>query len=135
MFWRDDKGLEIYNTAIWANRGDDLLLLPVWEKLEAYVRPRSNRFQLRSIEQGKMKREFITRAQTLIYDSGYPAENREEMLRDTFEFGIKIDKVRRDAIAIGNDLIYQQIYDVAKTEESTAAQMDIIAEKTAARKR
>ena len=43
--------------------------------------------------------EFITRARTLIEDSGYPAANREEMLRDTLVFGIK-----SDAIAIGNDL-------------------------------
>ena len=71
--------------------------------------------------------EFITRSRTLIDDSGYPAANREEMLRDTLVFGIKSDKVRRDAIAIGNDLTYQQVYDLAKTEESTAAQMDIIA--------
>ena len=132
LLWSDDKGPEIYNTATWANDGDDLLLLPVWEKLEAYVRPRSNRilarFQLRSIKQGEMKlEEFITRARTLIDDSGYPAANREEMLRDTLVFGIKSDKVRRDAIAIGNDMTYQQVYDLAKTEESTAVQMDIIA--------
>ena len=109
LLWSDDKGLEIYNTATWANDGDDLLLLPVWENLEAYVRPRSNRilarFQLRSIKQGEMKlEEFITRARTLMDDSGYPAASREEMLRDTLVFGIKSDKVRRDAIAIGNDL-------------------------------
>ena len=67
------------------------------------------------------------RARTLIDNSGYPAANREEMLRDTLVFGIKSDKVRRDAIAIGNDLTYQQVYDLAKTEETTASQMDIIA--------
>ena len=49
------------------------------------------------------------------------------MLRDTLVFGIKSDKVRRDAITIGNDLTYQQVNDLAKTEKSTAAQMDIIA--------
>ena len=32
LLWSDDKGLEIYNTATSANDGDDLLLLPVWEK-------------------------------------------------------------------------------------------------------
>ena len=126
LLWSDDKGLEIYITETWAYDGDDLLLLPVWKKLEACVRSRSNRiqarFQLRSIKQGEMKlEEFITRARTLIGDSGYPAANREEILRDTLVFGIKSDKVRRDAIAIGNDLIYQQVYDLAKTE------IDIIA--------
>ena len=74
-----------------------------------------------------MKLEFITRARTLIDDCGYPAANHKEMLRDTLVFGTKSDKVRRDAIAIGNDLTYQQVYDLAKTEESTVVQMDIIA--------
>ena len=71
--------------------------------------------------------EFITRARTLIVDSGYLAANREEMLRDALVSGFKSDKVRRDAIAIGNALTYQQVYDLAKTEESTAAKMAIIA--------
>ena len=119
LLWSDDKELEIYNTATWANDGNDLLLLPVLEKLEAFVRPRSNRIlatiQLRSIKQGEMKlEEFITRARTLIDDSGYPSANREEMLRDTLVFSITSDEVRRDAIAIGNDLTYQHVYDLAK---------------------
>ena len=51
--------------------------------------------------------EFITRARLLIEDSGYPAGNRDEVLRDTLVFGLKSDKVRKDAIAIQNDLTYQ----------------------------
>lgn len=131
LLWCDDKGLEIYNTATWAAEGDNLRLAPVFEKLEAYVMPRSNqilaRFQLRSLKQGDMPlEEFITRARTLVDDSGYPAAIREETLRDTLVFGLKSDKVRRDAIAIGNDLTFQQVYNLAKTEESTKAQMDVI---------
>ena len=70
--------------------------------------------------------EFITRARSLIEDSDYPAANRDEVFRDTLVFGLKSDKVRRDAIAIGNDLRYQQVYNLAKTEESTRAQMEVI---------
>ena len=47
--------------------------------------------------------ESITRARPLIEDSGYPAAIRDEVLRDTLVFGLKSNKVRRDAIAIGND--------------------------------
>ncbi len=131
LLWSDDKGLEIYNTATWTREGDNLRLEPVFGKLEAYVMPRSNqilaRFQLRCLKQGEMPlEEFITRARTLVDDSGYPAATREETLRDTLVFGLKSDKVRRDAIAIGNNLTYQQVYDLAKTEESTKAQMDVI---------
>ena len=35
-------------------------------------------------------------------------------------------KWRRDAIDIGNDLTFQQVYNLAKTYESTEAQMAII---------
>ena len=124
LLWCDDKGLEIYNTATWTRAADALVLARVWEKLEAYVTPRSNqilaRYQLRCLKQGdKTFEEFITQARRLIDDSGYPAAARDEMLRDTTVFGIKSDKVRRDAIAIGNDLTYRQVYDLAKTEEST----------------
>lgn len=132
LLWVGDKGLEVYNTSQWAEDGDNLRLDPVWQRLEAYVRPRSNqilaRFQLRCLKQGDMAlEEFITRARTLIDDGGYDEAAKEETLRDTLVFGVKSDKARRDAIAIGNALTYTQIYDLAKTEESTEAQMDVIA--------
>ena len=51
LFWCDDKGLEIYNSARWAVATDALVLARVREKLEDYVTPRSNqifaRYQLR----------------------------------------------------------------------------------------
>ena len=132
LLWIDDKGLEIYNAARWDAVADRLRLQPVWQKLEAYVRPRSNqilaRFQLRCLKQGDLSlEEFLTRARTLIDDSGYGDNVKEEVLRDTLVFGVKSDKARREAIAIGNDLTFQQVYELAKTEESTKAQMDIIA--------
>lgn len=136
LLWCDDKGLEIYNTSVWDNAADRLRLLPVWQKLEAYTTPRSNqtlaRYQLRCLKQGeKTFEEFITDARMLTEDCGYPAATRNEMLRDTVVFGLKSDKVRRDCIAIGNDLTFQQVYDLAKTEESTNTQMDAIAKQDA----
>ena len=41
-------------------------------------------------------------------------------------FGLKSDKVRKDTISKGNSLTFQQVFDLAKTEESTRAQMQII---------
>ena len=38
------------------------------------------------------------------------------------------DKVRRDAIAKGNELTFQQLYELAKVDESTRAQMKAITE-------
>ena len=42
LLWGEDKALEIYNTATWTDDADKLKLAPVWEKLDAYVRPMSN---------------------------------------------------------------------------------------------
>ena len=52
------------------------------------------------------------------------------MLNGTYKTKLKVDtgsdKSRRDAIAIGNNLTCQQVYELAKTEECTNAQMDFI---------
>ena len=48
------------------------------------------------------------------------------MLRDALVFGLNSDKVRKDAIALGNKLPFQQINDLAKTEENKTARMKAI---------
>ena len=70
--------------------------------------------------------EFLTKARTLVDDSGYDPAFKEVTLLDTLVFGLKSDKVRKDAISKGNSLTFQQVYDLAKTEESTKAQMQAI---------
>ena len=47
-------------------------------------------------------------------------------MRDTLVFGLKSDKVRRDAIATGNELTFQKVYEFAKVDESTRVQMKAI---------
>ena len=64
---------------------------------------------------------FLTKARTLIDDSGYDPAFKDETLCDTLIFGLKSDQVRKDAISKGNSLTFQQVYDLAKTEESTNA--------------
>ena len=58
---------------------------------------------------------FITKATGLIDKSGYHQDFKEETLCDTLVFGLNSDKVRKDAITLGNELTFQQIYDLAKT--------------------
>ena len=70
--------------------------------------------------------EFLTKARMLIDDSGYDTAFKEETLRDTLGFGVKSDKVRKGAVSKGNSLTFQQVYDLAKTDESTRAQMQAI---------
>ena len=50
--------------------------------------------------------EFVTKARLLVDDNGYPAAVKDGSLRDTLVFGPKSDKVRRDAIAKGNELTF-----------------------------
>ena len=70
--------------------------------------------------------EFVTKARLLIEDGGYDPAAKETTLRDTLVFGVTSDKVRKDAIALGNSLTFKQVYDLAKVDESTKAQMQII---------
>ena len=131
LLWVGDKGLEIYNTATFATEAAKLQLTPVFEKLEAYAKPQSNqilaRFQLRCLKQGDMPlEEFVTKARLLIEDGGYAAGVKDETLQDTLVFCLKSDQVWRDAIKLGNTLTLKQVYDLAKVEESTKAQMEVI---------
>ena len=108
----DDKGLEIYNTTTWQNDGDDLKLEPVLAALEAYTKPQSNqilsRYQLRCLKQGDIPlEEFVTKARLLIEDEGYDPAAKGTTLRDTLVFGVTSDKVRKDAIALGNSLTFK----------------------------
>ena len=65
-------------------------------------------------------------AQLLVEDGGYDPTAKENALRDTLVFGVASDKVRKDAIALGNSLTFKQVHDLAKVDESTKAQMKII---------
>ena len=105
LLWVGDKGLDIYNTTTWTN-ADDKDKTKVLDALENYTKPQRNqilsRYQLRCLKQGDMPlEEFVTKAQLLVDDSGYQEAFKEETLRDTLVFGLKSDKVRRDAIAKG----------------------------------
>ena len=55
--------------------------------------------------------------------SDYPRDARDRTLRDTLVFGIKSEKVRRDAIDEGDTLTLAKFIQLAKTQEATEAQM------------
>ena len=95
----------------------------VLDALENYTKPQSNqilsRYQLRCLKQGDMPlEEFVTKVCLLVDDSGYQEAVKQETLRDTLVFGLNSDKVRRDAIAKGNELTFQQVYEIAFWSES-----------------
>ena len=121
LLWVDDKGLEIFNTTTWQNDGYDLKLEPVLAALKAYTKPQSNqilsRYQLRCLKQGDMPlKEFVTKSRLLIEGGGYDPAAKETTLRNTLVFRVTSDKVRKDAIALGNSLPFKQVYDLAKVD-------------------
>ena len=131
LLWVGDKGLEIYNSTTWAADEDKDKTEPVLNALENYTKPQKNqilsRYQLRCLKQGDMSlEEFVTKARLLVDDSGYPAAVKDESLRDTLVFSLRFDKVRRDAIAKGNELTFQQVYELVNVDESTRTQMKAI---------
>ena len=137
LLWIDDKGLEIYNAADWGQNnpqpGDgaqpnNLQLAHIWTVLEAYVKPRSNQvlasYQLRCLKQEDlMFDEYLTKAKLLLAECHYHHDAVDRILRDTLVFGVKSDKVRRDAIDEGDTLTLQKFIQIAKTHESTETQM------------
>ena len=131
LLWVGDKGSEIYNTTTWTDAEDKNKTKEVLDALENYTKPQSNqilsRYQLRCLKQGDIPlEEFVTIVHLLVDDSGYPAAVKQETLRDTLVFRLKSDKVRRDAIAKGNELTFQQVYEFTKVDESTRVQMKAI---------
>ena len=128
LLWIDDKGLEIYNAHDFPTAAAQLVLANVWTVLEAYVKPRSNKvlasYQLRCLKQDDLTfDEFQTKAKLLLAECDYPRDARDRILRDTLVFGIKSEKVRRDAIDEGDTLSLAKVIQLAKTQEATEAQM------------
>ena len=108
LLWAGDYGLDLYNT--WNLSEEDRDKLDeYWKRFEEHVKPQSNhllnRFYLRNLKQnGRPLDEFLTEAQLLIQNSGYPTELHDELMRDALVFGVDSDVVRKKCIAEGNDL-------------------------------
>ena len=101
----------------------------MFDRFQAYTKPQSNQilssFQLRCLKQGEMPlQEFLTKARTLIDDSGVDLAFKEETPQDTL-VGLKSDKVRKDAILESNSLTFQHVYGLVKTEVMTRVQMQM----------
>ena len=99
--------------------------------LEAYAKPQSNqiiaRYQLGCLKQGdRPLEEFVSEARLLVEDGGYDPGAKKNTLRHILVFGVASDKVRKDAIALGNSLTFNQACELANVDESTKAHMKII---------
>ena len=58
----------------------------------------------------------------MVNDGGYERTVKNSNLNNTVVFGVKSDKVYKDFIVLGNLLTFNQVYNLAKVEESTKVQ-------------
>jgi hypothetical protein len=65
----------------------------------------------------------MTKAKLLLAECHYHRDAVDRIVRDTLVFGVKSDKVRRDAIDEGDTLTLQKLVQIAKTHESTETQL------------
>ena len=81
-------------------------------------------FSTESTEAGwHISRRLYNKGNGTYWRKWIPPRLQRRNVNDTLVFGLNSDKVRKDAIAPGNKLTFQQRLTKAKTEESTTAQM------------
>ncbi|CAB4038452.1 Retrovirus-related Pol poly from transposon [Paramuricea clavata] len=102
-----------------------------WKRFEQHVKPQSNhllnRFYLRNLKQNNRPLdEFLTEANLLIQNSGYPDEIHDELMRDALVFGVDSDTVRKKCIAEGNELTLIKARETSRTEEATRQQLRVM---------
>lgn len=130
LLWTGDYGLDLFNT--WnLSEEQQKYLHEYWTRLEEHVKPQSNyilnRFYLRSLKQNNRPLdEFLTEAKLLIQNSGYPADLHDELLRDALVFGVDSSVIRKKCIAEGNNLTYRKAREIARTEEATKMQLQVM---------
>ena len=130
LLWVGDFGLDLYNTW-YLSEADQDKLDEYWKRFEQHVKPQSNhllnRFYLRNLKQNNPPLdEFLTEANLLIQNSGYPDDIQDELMQDALVFGVDSDTIRKKCIAEGNELTLIKAREIARTEEATRQQLNMI---------
>ena len=101
MIWVCEKGRDVYNT--WnLSSEESKKLTTYYEKLEVYVKPKSNnifaRYKFHNIVQQEKEpfEQFPTQLKIEVKDCGY--KDPEEMVRDRIVIGFYSQKVRKKLI-------------------------------------
>ena len=119
LLWVGDFGLDLYNTW-YLSEADQDKLDEYWKRFEQHVKPQSNRllnrFYLRNLKQNNRPLdEFLTEANLLIQNSGYPDDIHDELMRDALVFGVDSDTIRKKCIAEGNELTLIKAREITRT--------------------
>jgi hypothetical protein len=145
MTYMGDKEREIYNTLTWAPAvpadpdhhveavpAENHTLTGVFEKFEAYVRPKRNQIRATvNFHRRKQKSEerfdnFVTDLRVLVRDCGYVEEER--MLRDAIVLNSYHAKVREKCLDQGDDITLQAAVRIGQNFESSQESMKAIGE-------
>ena len=59
-------------------------------------------------------KDFKTKARLLVDDDDYVAAVKNDILRDTQILGLRSNKVCKNALTLGNTLIFNHIYNLTK---------------------
>ena len=66
-------------------------------------------------------KEFVTKTQLMLDDSGYDVTVKDDTLRPGLLFGLRSDKVNKDVIAFGDTWTLNQVSNLARIEEGVQA--------------
>ena len=137
LIWVGQKGRDIYNT--WSDISDDdrKKLETYYERFENHVSPKANpvfarfKFHSRVQESSETAEKFITALRILAQDCDF--KDPEEMIRDRIVFGTNSLKVREKLISKGAKLTLDKAIEIARSHESSQAQLTAMAAETADR--
>ena len=135
LIWVGQKGSDIYNT--WSDISDDdrKKLETYYERFENHVSPKANpvfarfKFHSRVQESSETAEKFITALRILAQDCDF--KDPEEMIRDRIVFGTNSLKVREKLISKGAKLTLDKAIEIARSHESSQAQLTAMAAETA----
>ena len=126
---------DIYNT--WSDISDDdrKKLETYYERFENHVSPKANpvfarfKFHSRVQESSETAETFITALRILAQDCDF--KDPEEMIQDRIVFGTNSLKVREKLISKGAKLTLDKAIEIARSHESSEAQLTAMAVETA----
>lgn len=127
-----EEAVDVYNTFIWDEEGDNLKIEKVLEKFESFCNPRKNTiyerymFFSRNQENGESIDHYVTVLKTLADTCEFGAL-KESLIRDRVVFGI-LDSSVRARLLRDSELTLQSATEKVRSAELTQAQLKQIKE-------
>ena len=131
LLWIGRRGLETYNSWIWAEAEDSTNPAKIWERFEKHVAPKVNhrlaRYQLQQLRQtnDEFVDVFLTRCRNQATRCRFrDNDETDERLIEQLIVGTKHKKVQERLLEKGEQLTLGEAMDIARTYEATQSQME-----------